>query len=152
VTPAAVGGGTDLFALTLGQKLSEVWGQKVLIDNKPGEGDNIGGETVMQANPDGQTLLAIPGTIATNVAAYRKLPYDLTQDFQAVTLFGQTRSFLLVHPSVKANTVKEFDQCADFHGVGLPRKGFGSLACRVGACQLSTGRFAKVACGFYQGE
>jgi len=110
VVPVAVGGGTDLLARTLGQKLSEVLGQTVLIDNKLGAGGNIGAEFVMKAKADGQTLLITPGTIATNVAAYRKLPYDLTKDFQAITLIGQTPSVLVVHPSVKANTVKEFAQ------------------------------------------
>jgi tripartite-type tricarboxylate transporter receptor subunit TctC len=110
VVPVAVGGGTDLLARTLGQKLSEVLGQTVLIDNKLGAGGNIGAEFVMKAKPDGQTLLITPGTIATNVAAYRKLPYDLTKDFQAITLIGQTPSVLVVHPGVKANTVKEFAQ------------------------------------------
>ncbi len=110
VVPVAVGGGTDLLARTLGQKVSEVLGQPVVIDNKLGAGGNIGAEFVMKAKPDGQTLLITPGTIATNVAAYRKLPYDLTKDFQAITLIGQTPSVLVVHPSVKANTVKEFAQ------------------------------------------
>jgi tripartite-type tricarboxylate transporter receptor subunit TctC len=110
VVPVAVGGGTDLLARTLGQKVSEVLGQPVVIDNKLGAGGNIGAEFVMKAKPDGQTLLITPGTIATNVAAYRKLPYDLTKDFQAITLIGQTPSVLVVHPSVKANTVREFAQ------------------------------------------
>jgi tripartite-type tricarboxylate transporter receptor subunit TctC len=110
VVPVAVGGGTDLLARTLGQKVSELLGQPVVVDNKLGAGGNIGAEFVMKAKADGHTLLLTPGTIATNVAAYRKLPYDLTKDFQAVTLIGQTPSVLVVHPSVKANTVKEFAQ------------------------------------------
>jgi tripartite-type tricarboxylate transporter receptor subunit TctC len=108
VVPVAVGGGTDLLARTLGQKVSEVLNQTVVIDNKLGAGGNIGAEFVMRAKPDGHTLLITPGTIATNVAAYRKLPYDLTKDFQAITLIGQTPSVLVVHPSVKASNVKEF--------------------------------------------
>lgn len=110
VVPVAVGGGTDLLARTLGQKVSEVLNQTVVIDNKLGAGGNIGAEFVMRAKPDGHTLLITPGTIATNVAAYRKLPYDLTKDFQAITLIGQTPSVLVVHPSVKASNVKEFAQ------------------------------------------
>jgi tripartite-type tricarboxylate transporter receptor subunit TctC len=110
VVPVAVGGGTDLLARTLGQKVSEVLNQTVVIDNKLGAGGNIGAEFVMRSKPDGHTLLITPGTIATNVAAYRKLPYDLTKDFQAITLIGQTPSVLVVHPSVKASNVKEFAQ------------------------------------------
>lgn len=112
VVPVAAGGGTDLLARTLGQKVSEVLGQPVVIDNKLGAGGNIGVEYVARAKPDGHTLLVSPGTIATNVAVYRKLPYDLLKDLQTVTLIGQTGVVLVVHPSVKATTVAEFVELA----------------------------------------
>lgn len=108
IVPVAAGGGTDLLARTLGQKVSEVLGQPVVIENKLGAGGNIGVEMVVKAKPDGYTLLVSPGTIATNVAVYRKLPYDLLKDLQTVTLVGQTGSVLVVHPSVKANNLREF--------------------------------------------
>ncbi len=108
VVPVAAGGGTDLLARNLGQKVGELLGQPVVIENKLGAGGNIGVEYVARAKPDGYTLLVSPGTIATNVAVYRKLPYDLTKDLQAITLIGQTASVLVVHPSLKVNTVKEF--------------------------------------------
>lgn len=108
VVPVAAGGGTDLLARSLGQKVGELLGQPVVVDNKLGAGGNIGVEYVARAKPDGYTLLVSPGTIATNVAVYRKLPYDLTKDLQAITLIGQTASVLVVHPSLKVNTVKEF--------------------------------------------
>lgn len=108
VVPVAAGGGTDLLARTLGQKVGELLGQPVVIENKLGAGGNIGVDYVARAKPDGYTLLVSPGTIATNVAVYRKLPYDLTKDLQAITLIGQTASVLVVHPSLKVNTVKEF--------------------------------------------
>lgn len=95
-------------ARTLGQKISEELGQPIIIDNKLGAGGNIGVEYVMKAKPDGYTLLVSPGTIATNVAVYRKLPYDLTKDLQTITLIGQTGVVLVVHPSVKANSLAEF--------------------------------------------
>lgn len=112
VVPVAAGGGTDLLARTLGQKVSEELGQPVIIDNKLGAGGNIGVEYVTKAKGDGYTLLVSPGTIATNVAVYRKLPYDLTKDLQTVTLIGQTGVVLVVHPSVKANTLAEFVELA----------------------------------------
>ena len=112
VVPVAAGGGTDLLARTLGQKVSEVLGQPVVIDNKLGAGGNIGVEYVARAKPDGHTLLVSPGTIATNVAVYRKLPYDLLKDLQTVTLIGQTGVVLVVHPSVKATTAREFVELA----------------------------------------
>jgi tripartite-type tricarboxylate transporter receptor subunit TctC len=108
VVPVAAGGGTDLLARNLGQKVGDLLGQSVVIDNKLGAGGNIGVEFVTRAKPDGYTLLVSPGTIATNVAVYRKLPYDLTKDLQAITLIGQTASVLVVHPSLKVNSVKEF--------------------------------------------
>ena len=108
IVPVAAGGGTDLLARTLGQKISELLGQPVVIENRLGAGGNIGVEAVVKAKPDGYTLLLSPGTIATNVAVYRKLPYDLLKDLQTITLVGQTGSVLVVHPSVKANTLREF--------------------------------------------
>ena len=112
IVPVAAGGGTDLLARTLGQKISEVLGQPVVIENKLGAGGNIGVEAVVKAKPDGYTLLLSPGTIATNVAVYRKLPYDLLKDLQTITLVGQTGSVLVVHPSVKANNLREFVELA----------------------------------------
>lgn len=108
IVPVAAGGGTDLLARTLGQKVGEVLGQPVVIENKLGAGGNIGVEMVAKAKPDGYTLLLSPGTIATNVAVYRKLPYDLLKDLQTITLVGQTGSVLVVHPSVKATNLREF--------------------------------------------
>ena len=112
IVPVAAGGGTDLLARTLGQKISELLGQPVVIENKLGAGGNIGVEAVVKAKPDGYTLLLSPGTIATNVAVYRKLPYDLLRDLQTVTLVGQTGSVLVVHPSVKATNLREFIELA----------------------------------------
>jgi tripartite-type tricarboxylate transporter receptor subunit TctC len=108
VVPVAAGGGTDLLARTLGQKVSDLLGQPVVIENRLGAGGNIGVEMVAKSKPDGYTLLVSPGTIATNVAVYRKLPYDLLKDLQVVTLVGQTGVVLVVHPSVKANNLREF--------------------------------------------
>jgi len=92
----------------LGQKVGEILGQPVVVENRLGAGGNIGVEMVAKAKPDGYTLLVSPGTIATNVAVYRKLPYDLLKDLQTITLVGQTGSVLVVHPSVKATTLREF--------------------------------------------
>ncbi len=108
IVPVAAGGGTDLLARTLGQKVSEILGQPVVVENRLGAGGNIGVEVVAKAKPDGYTLLVSPATIATNVAVYRKLPYDLLKDFQTITLVGQTGSVLVVHPSVKATNLREF--------------------------------------------
>jgi tripartite-type tricarboxylate transporter receptor subunit TctC len=108
VVPVAAGGGTDLLARTLGQKVGELLGQPMVIENKLGAGGNIGTELVARAKPDGYTLLVSPSTIALNVAVYRKLPYDLLKDFQAVAVVAQTDVVLVVNASVKANNLREF--------------------------------------------
>lgn len=108
IVPVAAGGGTDLLARTLGQKVGELLGQPVVVENILGAGGNIGVQTVAKAAPDGYTLLLSPATIATNVAVFRKLPYDLLKDLQTVTLVGQTSVVLVVHPSFSAKTVAEF--------------------------------------------
>jgi tripartite-type tricarboxylate transporter receptor subunit TctC len=108
IVPVSAGGGTDVMARAVGQKVGELLGQPVVVENKTGAGGNIGVEFVAKAKADGYTLLFSPSTIATNVAVYRKLPYDLLKDFQTVAMVGQTDVVLVVHPSVKANTLKEF--------------------------------------------
>ncbi len=108
VVPVAAGGGTDLLARNLSLRVGEILGQTLVVENKLGAGGNIGVEYVMKSKADGYTLLISPATIATNVAVYKKIPYDLVKDLQAITLIGQTGVVLVVHPSVKANNLKEF--------------------------------------------
>jgi tripartite-type tricarboxylate transporter receptor subunit TctC len=108
VVPVTAGGGTDVMARAVGQKVGELLGQSIVVENKTGAGGNIGVEYVAKAKADGYTLLFSPNTIATNVAVYRKLPYDLLKDFQAVALVGQTDVVLVVNASLKANQLKEF--------------------------------------------
>jgi len=112
IVPVSAGGGTDVMARAVGQKVGELLGQPVVVENKTGAGGNIGVEFVAKAKADGYTLLFSPSTIATNVAVYRKLPYDLLKDFQTVAMVGQTDVVLVVHPSIKANTLKEFVELA----------------------------------------
>jgi tripartite-type tricarboxylate transporter receptor subunit TctC len=108
IVPVAAGGGTDTLARTLGLRVQESLKQTVLVENRLGAGGNIGAEAVARSKPDGHTLLVTPATIATNVAVYKKLPYDLMKDFQAVTLTGETGVVLVVHPSLPANNLQEF--------------------------------------------
>lgn len=112
IVPVAAGGGTDLLARSLGQKVADLLGQPVVVENILGAGGNIGVQAVAKAAPDGYTLLLSPATIATNVAVFRKLPYDLLKDLQTVTLVGQTSVVLVVHPSFSAKTVAEFVEAA----------------------------------------
>jgi tripartite-type tricarboxylate transporter receptor subunit TctC len=108
LVPSTPGGSVDTLARTIGPKLTERWGQQVIVDNRPGAGGAIAGEMVAKAAPDGYTLLI--GTIAslaTNVSLQRKLPYDPVKDFAPVTLVATQNLMLLIHPSVPAKSVKE---------------------------------------------
>jgi tripartite-type tricarboxylate transporter receptor subunit TctC len=110
--PVAAGGGTDVLARTLGAKAQEALKQPLVVVNRTGAGGNIGAMAVVRARPDGYTLLFTPATIATNVATYRQLPYDLLKDLQPVTMAMQTSVVLVVNASLKAGSVGEFVELA----------------------------------------
>src|SRR5688500_249613 len=81
IVPLAPGGGTDIAARVTGQKLTERWGQQVIVENRPGAGGNIGAELVTRASPDGYTLLVTsPGPIVVNPWLFSKLPFDPAKD------------------------------------------------------------------------
>ena len=103
------GGVTDVAARIIAQKLTEAWGQTVVVDNRPGASGIIGAETVAKAAPDGYTLLIAPQT-STSVATtlYPKLPYDVVRDIPAITVLGSSPQLLVVHPSLPPRTFKEF--------------------------------------------
>ena len=108
VVPFPAGGIADLFARVIGQKFTEVWGQPVVVDNRPGAGGNIGAEIVSKSPPDGYTLVTGSiGTHAVNVSLFSKLPYDPIRDFAPVSLIMEAEGLLVVHPSVPVKTVKE---------------------------------------------
>ena len=107
IMPFPPGGGTDTLGRIIGQKLSEVLGQQVIIDNRPGAGANIGAEIAAKSPPDGYTLLMGNIAHAINVSLYSKLSYYLVRDFAPVTLLASTQNILVVHPSVPAPSVKE---------------------------------------------
>ncbi len=108
VVPFAAGGSTDVTARLVGEALAERLGQPVVIDNRPGAAGNIASEHVARSAPDGYTLImATTTTHATNPALYRNLPFDVRRDFTAVSLVAFTPNLLVVHPSVRANSVAE---------------------------------------------
>lgn len=109
VVPAAPGGGTDVLARLLAKRLSEGLGQVVVIDNRPGAGGVLGSEQVARAAPDGYTILL--GTVATHGLApslMKAMPYDPVEDFSHITKGVVVTNILVVHPSVAAQTAKEF--------------------------------------------
>ena len=108
VVPFPAGGSNDVVARFLGMKLYEVWGQQVIIDNRPGAGGNIGAEMVARSAPDGYTLLlTAPGPLAVNQSLYPHLPFDPMADFAPVALVASVQIVLAVNPEVKATNVRE---------------------------------------------
>ncbi len=108
VVPAAPGGGTDILARVLAQKLSETLDQQFVVENRPGAGQIIGTESVARAAPDGYTLLMGASPIATNQVLYKKIPYDTLRDFAPIALCATVPNLLVVHPSLPVKSVREF--------------------------------------------
>jgi tripartite-type tricarboxylate transporter receptor subunit TctC len=100
-------GAADTLSRTIAAKLTERWGQPVIVENRPGAGTTLGTDLVARAPADGYTLLMATFSHAVNATFYRKLPFDVLQDFAAVTLVASAPNILQVHPSVPANTVAE---------------------------------------------
>ncbi len=102
------GGGTDVVARVIGQKLSEWWGQVVVVENRPGATGTIGADAVAKSAPDGYTLLM--GHVNSHAIApnlFKNLPYDPIRDFAAVAYVGYVPNVLAVHPSVPAKSMRE---------------------------------------------
>jgi tripartite-type tricarboxylate transporter receptor subunit TctC len=109
VVPQAAGGGTDTFARALGQKLSERWGQPVVIENRAGAGGVVGTDFVAKSAADGYTLLVTyEGSQAINQSLYEKLPFDSLKDFVPIATIAVTPFILIVGPKAEAKTLKEF--------------------------------------------
>ena len=105
----AAGGISDVLGRALASKLSNITGQGVIVENKPGAGTTIAAEYVAKSNPDGYTLfLQDMTTHAINVGLYKNLPYDAIKDFTPITLVASTPLMLVVNPNLKVNTLKEF--------------------------------------------
>jgi tripartite-type tricarboxylate transporter receptor subunit TctC len=107
VVPFTPGGGTDILARLIAQKLSESWGQPVVVDNRPGAAGTVGTAFVAKAAGDGHTLLIVPAGYAGNPGLYKKLPYDHTRDLAPVSWLASGPLTLVVHPSLPAKSVKE---------------------------------------------
>jgi len=104
----APGGGTDLMARVIGQKLSEYWGQQIIVENRPGATGVIGAEAIAKSAPDGYNLLM--GHVNSNAIApnlFRKMPYDAAKDFATVMYVGYVPNILAVPPTLPAKSVKE---------------------------------------------
>ncbi len=107
VVPLAPGGGTDNLTRIMAPRLSELLGQQVVVDNRPGAGGQIGTELVAKAPPDGYTILNVESSFSSNPSLFSKLPYDTLRDFAPISLLAMTPNVLIVHPSVPAKSLRE---------------------------------------------
>lgn len=108
VVAFTAGGTTDIIARIVGKKLTDAWGQQVIIDNRPGAGGNLGSNVVAKSPPDGYTLLiGSVGPLAINATLYPNMPYDHLKDFVPICLVASVPNMLVVHPSVPVHSVKD---------------------------------------------
>ena len=108
IVPFGPGGPSDFLVRTIGQKLTEAWGQQLIVDHRAGANGVVGAELTARAAPDGYTLgMATNGTHGINASLFAKLPYDTVKDFAPVTRFGFAPYLLIAHPSLPARGVKE---------------------------------------------
>ena len=135
VLPFAPGGGTDILARVLSQRLQESMGQTVLVDNRAGAGGNIGAEIVAKSAPDGYTLLFTTSALAANVTLYPKLAFDPRRDLIALSQIGSVPALLTVHPSVPVKTVKDLVALskATKGGINFGSNGTGTTSHLAGA-------------------
>ncbi len=109
IVPSTPGDGSDILARAIGQKLSERWGQPVVIENRPGAGGVVGTEAAARSTADGYTvIMGNAGSHAINQALYPKLSYDVVRDFAPITLVASAPNVFVVNNSVPAKTVAEF--------------------------------------------
>lgn len=107
IVPFSAGSGSDFVARQLGPKLTEAWGQQVVIDNRPSAAGTVAGEIVTRANPDGHTLMITSSGIAASAALYPKLPYDTVKDFASVTRLAITATLFVTSTSSPLKTIKD---------------------------------------------
>jgi tripartite-type tricarboxylate transporter receptor subunit TctC len=147
VVPTAPGGGVDTSARILAQKLTEAWGQQVIVDNRGGGSGVIGTEIVARAPADGHTLLIAPTTFSTTRSLVKKLAYDPVRDFTPISLISREPNVLMVHPGVSAGSVQELVASirARPDALNFSAGGVGSTAALCGELfKLRTGTRAAV--------
>ena len=128
------GGPTDSVGRVLASKLTDIWGQTVVVENRPGAGNTIATAAAAKATPDGYTLLLCPISDAVAPALYKKLPYDFQKDIAAISHIGVTPNVFVVPPSLPVKTVKDFIAHAkanpgklNYGGLGVGQSGHLSM-------------------------
>ncbi len=107
IVPSSAGGGNDFVARLFGAKLTESWGQQVLVDLRPGAAGILGSELLVNSAPDGYTIMIVATGYGLNPSLYKKLPYDTINDFARINLLAFSPNVLVVHPSLPVKSVKE---------------------------------------------
>ena len=142
VVPFSPGGTTDFIARILGKRFTEELGQTFVVDNRGGAGGTLGTDIVAKAPGDGYTLLVYHIGIATAPSLFAKLAYDTRRDIAPITQIGTTPSIMVVHPSVKVNTVKDL--------VDMARAAPGQV--RAGTAGIGSSGFLGVSLFEYQAQ
>jgi tripartite-type tricarboxylate transporter receptor subunit TctC len=127
-----VGGGTDVLARDIGAKITENWGQSVIVDNRPGAGGTIASEILSRSSPDGYTLGMVAIGHAFAPAFYPKLPYDTLRDFAGVTVTADVPQVLVVAPGLGVRSMRELIQLAKSKPLNWASAGYGSSAYIIG--------------------
>jgi tripartite-type tricarboxylate transporter receptor subunit TctC len=107
ITPFAPGGSTDMVARLVGQRLSILWNQPVVVENRAGAGGNVGTDVVAKAPGDGYTLLLASGSITINPALYKKMPFDTKKDLLPITIVAQGPMLVVVQDGSPYKTLKD---------------------------------------------
>lgn len=141
IVPFSPGGGTDLTARLIAQKLTQAWRQQVVVDNRPGANGTIGVSIAAKSTPDGYTLTTISASHTVNVHLLKTIPYDMTRDLQPVTQATRQPYALVVHPSLQARSVGDLVTLAKAKPGTL---NFGSSG-RGGLSHLSGEMFGELA-------
>src|SRR5688572_7827192 len=140
VVPYAAGGTSDILARQIGPKLTDAWGQPVVVENRPGANGNVGAEFVSKSAPDGYTLLLTDlGGLVISASVYPKLPFNPSKDFSPVVMVSYSPHVLAVHPDVQVKNVAELVAMAKAH----PGKLNFAISGIGGAPQLAGIEFAQ---------
>src|SRR3954464_12563468 len=107
LVPFSTGSQTDILARWVGEKMTDDWGQQVVVDNRPSAGGTIASQYVLAANPDGHTLMMVSTGHAGNATLYSKLPYDTIKDFSGISRVASVPNLLVVSPTLGVKSVKE---------------------------------------------
>lgn len=150
IVPFAAGGSNDILGRYIGDRLSKLWNQPVVVENMPGAGAAIGSAHVAKAKPDGYTLLVASVTFTMNPVVQKNLPFDPANDFTPVAMLGKVPLILLVGKSVQAKTFAEFLEIARSRELAYATSGLGTVN-QFGAELINRGAKIKMTPVHYKG-